>query len=372
MKPLHIFRAGRHTASCGTTLSFDESALQASVAAYDPALHEAPIVVGHPRDNGPAFGWIKGLSFSDGNLHAEPHQVNPDFEALVEQGAYKKISASFYSPEAPANPAPGTWYLRHVGFLGAQPPAIKGLQAIGFAEDEPGVVSVDFSDYATATIARNLREWLLGRFGKEAADEVVPSHLVADIEDAARAPLPEAAAPGRGTTASPLFSETEDHPMTMTPEQIAAAQAELAARQTDIDAREAAFSERETRIAATERAIALADITSQVDALIATGKVLPSEKARLISFMAARDGDRAVEFSEDGQPRSQSAKAVLLGILEALPRRVDFSERAPGATAANDDAPRQLAARATAYREAQAKAGIAVSFTEAVNAVSQV
>ena len=64
MKPLHIFRAGRHTASCGTALDFDETTLQASAAAYDPALHEAPIVVGHPRDNGPAFGWIKGLSFS--------------------------------------------------------------------------------------------------------------------------------------------------------------------------------------------------------------------------------------------------------------------------------------------------------------------
>ena len=70
MKPLHIFRAGRHTASCGTALDFDENALQRAVDAYDPAVHEAPIVAGHPKDNGPAFGWIKGLSFADGNLHA--------------------------------------------------------------------------------------------------------------------------------------------------------------------------------------------------------------------------------------------------------------------------------------------------------------
>ena len=69
MKPLHISRAGRHTASCGTALDFDETTLQASAAAYDPAVHEAPIVVGHPRDNGPAFGWIKGLSFDEGNLN---------------------------------------------------------------------------------------------------------------------------------------------------------------------------------------------------------------------------------------------------------------------------------------------------------------
>ena len=87
MKPLHIFRAGQHTASCGTTLMFDEAALQGAVDAYNPTLHEAPIVIGHPKDNGPAFGWIAGLSYADGDLRAEPHQVNADFAGLVQAGA---------------------------------------------------------------------------------------------------------------------------------------------------------------------------------------------------------------------------------------------------------------------------------------------
>ncbi|MFS2072756.1 hypothetical protein ACEN9D_28795 [Pseudomonas sp. CT11-2] len=39
---------------------------------------------------------------------------------------------------------PGVYYLRHVGFLGAQPPAVKGLRPIELAEGEPGVI--EFSE----------------------------------------------------------------------------------------------------------------------------------------------------------------------------------------------------------------------------------
>ena len=61
---LDIFRTGRHTASSGTSLAFTEADLAATAAAYDPALHEAPIVVGHPKDNAPAYGWVKSLGFN--------------------------------------------------------------------------------------------------------------------------------------------------------------------------------------------------------------------------------------------------------------------------------------------------------------------
>ena len=51
--PIHIFRAGSHTAMQGQTISFGEADLAASAAAYDPAKHEGPIVVGHPAADAP-------------------------------------------------------------------------------------------------------------------------------------------------------------------------------------------------------------------------------------------------------------------------------------------------------------------------------
>jgi hypothetical protein len=90
---------------------------------YNPESHHAPIVVGHPKDNDPAFGWIKALKVDGSTLLALPEQVAPEFAELVKAGRYKKRSISLY-PD-------GT--LRHVGFLGAQPPAVKGLKDIAFA-----------------------------------------------------------------------------------------------------------------------------------------------------------------------------------------------------------------------------------------------
>lgn len=145
-KPLQIFKPGRHAAMSGAVLDFSAGDLAASAAAYDPALSEAPIVVGHPATDLPAYGWVKSLAFADGGLEAEPDQVDPAFAEMVSAGRFKKISASFYPPESPRNPAPGVWYLRHVGFLGAQPPAVKGLRSPVFAGDDDGeTVELDFS-----------------------------------------------------------------------------------------------------------------------------------------------------------------------------------------------------------------------------------
>jgi len=58
---------------------------------------------------------------------------------MVNKGRYKKISASFYSPNYPFNPAPGSYYLKHVGFLGAVPPAVKGLGDARFSTPTPGI-----------------------------------------------------------------------------------------------------------------------------------------------------------------------------------------------------------------------------------------
>jgi hypothetical protein len=174
MKPLHIFKPGTHTAMCGTSFNFTESDLTATVAAYNPSLHEAPMVIGHPQHDAPAAGWIKSLSATAQGLIAEPQQVDATFAEQIAKGSYKKISASFYHPDAANNPVPGVYYLRHVGFLGAQPPSVKGLRPIELADDEQGVI--EFSDhghYLSADLWRRFREWLIGQFNKDTADPVV-------------------------------------------------------------------------------------------------------------------------------------------------------------------------------------------------------
>ena len=107
-------------------VAFTEKALREREHAGSIRVRDDAVV---PEGNG---DW-SGLSFADGVLLADPAQVDPAFAELVNDGKFKKVSACFYEADAPANPKPGSLYLRHVGFLGAQPPAIKGLKSVSFA-----------------------------------------------------------------------------------------------------------------------------------------------------------------------------------------------------------------------------------------------
>ena len=59
---IEIFRAGRHLDDAGVAHHFSEADLDGMAASYSPALREAPLTVGHPKDNLPAYGWVKAVT----------------------------------------------------------------------------------------------------------------------------------------------------------------------------------------------------------------------------------------------------------------------------------------------------------------------
>lgn len=342
MKRFPIFRAGRHRASSGATLEFSEEQLRQAVAAYDTALSQAPIVVGHPKDNHPAFGWVGSLSFDEatGEIVAEPSQVDPEFSELVQAGRYKNRSASWYLPDSPANPKPGTLYLRHVGFLGAQPPAVKGLGAVQFAEDQGTVEFSDASRWAwssIAAIARNFREWVIGEKGVEAADKVVPNFLIADLDSAAKAESTEPST----TAAMPAFAEDD----LMNIQQLQAEVARLTAENAALKAnqRPADFAEREASIAAREAAVAAAEakatrttVEARIEAAMKAGRLLPAQRKHAVDFaMGLADAEASVDFGEGDAARKVTQREAYLLQIETGPKVVEFGElSAPAANGA--------------------------------------
>jgi hypothetical protein len=133
MKWFAIFKTGKHTDSSGNTREWTEEDLDKIVNSYDPSKHEAPIVIGHPKTNAPAFGWIEKLKRVGDTLYALPKQLAQEFVEMVNRGLFKKRSISLY-PD-------GT--LRHVGFLGATPPAVKGLPDVEFNDDNLQNIEMD-------------------------------------------------------------------------------------------------------------------------------------------------------------------------------------------------------------------------------------
>lgn len=116
-KLFQIFKAGTHKAMSGVTLDFSERDLQMTVAAFSPASRPAPLVLGHPKDDQPAYGQVRGLFVKDGDLFAQAGGFRPGNPG--QDRRYRYILASFVSPFASDNPTPGAYYLKHVGFLGA-------------------------------------------------------------------------------------------------------------------------------------------------------------------------------------------------------------------------------------------------------------
>jgi hypothetical protein len=368
---IEIFRTGRHRAGNGPVLDFSESDLAAAADAYDPSLSEAPIVVGHPRTNAPAFGWVRKLEHDADRLSAHAHQVDAEFVEAVRAGRYKKVSASFYMPGAATNPKPGVYYLRHVGFLGGAAPSVKGLRDVTFADsaDDDGVVEFSMPvDRAQAGLWRGLREWLLGKFGQDEADRAVPPWDVRLLEDeAARAEPP-----------SPTFSEPDGSGDDMEVKELAAREealkqreAEVAAKQAEVAQQQAEFSEREQTLTAAEAKRQRAELAEFVEGLVKDGaRVLPADKAPLVEFMAGLEAGSVVEFAEGDETVSKPAAEWFRGWLGRLPQQVDFAERSAAAGGVVLDNPGAIAEAAQRYQQEQAKAGIEVRVSDAVRHVT--
>lgn len=132
--PIEVFKAGTFTDMGGGVQTITEADLQMIAGGYDRNLAPAPVVIGHPQADMPAYAWVETLYVERGVLKATLEDTVSEFADAVKAGRYKKVSISLFLPGSPANPKPGTMYLKHVGFLGAAAPAVPGLKPVRFSD----------------------------------------------------------------------------------------------------------------------------------------------------------------------------------------------------------------------------------------------
>ncbi|MEA3533718.1 peptidase [Rhizobium sp. CC-YZS058] len=326
MKPFEIFRTGNHTSSQGKALTFSEADVAAIAASYDPALHQAPIVVGHPKTNMPAFGWIKSLSVKGDRLVAEPDRLDPAFAEMVKDGKFLKVSAALYDPASKGNPTPGSYHLRHVGFLGAEPPAVKGLAAIEFAEGEEIILEFADTNWRTlwglesiGRLFRGLRDHFIATTDLETADRFLPQYQIDELTQMSA----DLRAEARVEDLRPSFSEThEDTSMTT-------AQTAEAERLAALDAREAALNSRETTFSETEKKAKAEADAAFVDGVVKAGRLPIGLQATAVALFSELSDD-VLTFSEGGASVETSPRAAFRSLLEKLPVPVVAGELAQG------------------------------------------
>ncbi len=133
-----VFKTGTHTDSSGNTRTWTREDLDKIVSLYAERGGEdrAPAVIGHPRSDSPAYGWAMELKRDGDLLFAKIKPTVKEFVGWVNKKMYNKISIAL-RPDLS---------LRHIGFLGAAAPAVKGLKAPEFAEGEFMEMEIDMSE----------------------------------------------------------------------------------------------------------------------------------------------------------------------------------------------------------------------------------
>jgi len=330
-KWIEIFRTGTHTDSSGKTKTWTEKDLDQVVQKYNPAGHEAPIVIGHPKENDPAFGWIEGLKREGSLLLAKAKQVVPEFADMVKKGLFKKRSMSLY-PDLT---------LRHVGFLGATPPAVKGLSDIAFKEGEE-VIAYEFDEWKNRTIGdifRRLRECLIEKFDQDTADRIIPDWAIEDIKSP---PPEEVAQPSlykEGTMISikdkikSIFTKVIDE----LPEDLGGKPApgtggqnysEADVEKIKKEAEEAGKKKAALEYSEKEKTARLEtrkkEIKEFCESYIKDGKVIPAWiNMGMREFMESLDGDEVIEFAEG---KKDSRLEWFKKFLGELPKVINFKE----------------------------------------------
>ena len=356
---IDICRAGDWRDIAGRDVRLDEDRLDRIVAAQ-AAADPAPVVVGHPDANAPAFGWVDSLRRVGDRLQAKLRDIAPAFREAVEDGRYAGRSIALQGDT-----------LRHLGFLGGRAPAVPGLAPTCFASAPETVIA--FADSAAEAPQDSSEEQpdslrALEPRGDEDGNSLVPLRA-----PQARGEVEEE---GSDPSSSPTEAADEDGGRVALAEREMA----LAEREAVLLAREAAAKADDRRRAA-ETAIA-----THVEA----GRVLPGERAALVALLAAlgegqgngdedaAGGHATIAFSSpSGDEERMRPAAILEGFIEGLPTRVDYRTLAggpvPGASAAagthenaGEDSER-IAAEARALMTAEAERGVTLTPAEAVD-----
>ncbi len=318
-----IFRAGEQTDSKGRTETFSEADLDSIVANHN-ADDPAPLVVGHPKTNHPAYGWSSDLKREGDTLFAKATDVVSEFEDAVKAKMYRKRSISI-SPDGN-----GGYQLRHIGFLGAKPPAVAGLADLAFSENHETTLyeyaledAVQESAWGMDSITRmfrKLREWVISEHDIETADQVIPDYQINSLQHSVTAMNDELGDDKRFSANNSQDSDQETNEMSnFSQEDLDAAQAEQKKRADTAEAqlKKLQFEQRQ------------GEAQTLVDGLVNDGKLLPAQTEGLAEFMAQlAEWDGNFEFSagDDDSKVEKSPYDFASDLLNSLGKQIQTGE----------------------------------------------
>ncbi|MDP8255135.1 MAG: hypothetical protein P9M14_05255 [Candidatus Alcyoniella australis] len=303
-----IFRLGRYPQGDWS----DPAKIDALIARYDASVHEAPLILGHSKDDQseqPSYGWVTELKRVGNGILARARQVPQAFREAVEGGRFPKRSVEIWRDLEGKGP-----YLRAIAFLGATTPQIKGLAPVKFGDG--GEFDV-FELEAKGGFDSFEQENQPGSGGAPDAqgNGVPPENTEGQMDlqeqlDALQKQMAELKA-GKETEAAKF--------------------AEEATKQAE------ALKAKDSELAKLKSQGRRSELESFFDKLAAEGKVAPAWKdAGIVAFMEQLEseaGDEVAVLSFSDEKKDLSPLDYFKAFLESLPEVVNFKEIATKAKA---------------------------------------
>jgi hypothetical protein len=265
---VEVLRVGRFRDLHGREIAVDAALLGELADSYDPSLYQAPVVIGHPQHNSPAFGLLAEPRASATGLTVALTDLDAAFVAAHRAKRYPQRSLSFWPAGHPDNPLPdqGRAYLRHLGFLGGVAPAVKGLRGADLAAADAGVVTLDLAELSAGEPGGASPE-PIDETSEQTMTDTTPADSAADSTAAAQA-------------------------------------AELAERESALETRAAALAAREQALAQAEAARRREQVTAFAEGLANQARLRPADVPRVVEILLALDEARpepVPAFAEAGE-----------------------------------------------------------------------
>lgn len=370
---VEVFKAGTHVDSKGRRCTFSRADLDQMIDNHK--LGAAPAVLGHPKHNDPAYAQVESYKRDGDRLFLKFTKINPAFEKGVETGAYYNRSLSVFKDDTHG------WRVRHVGWLGAVPPAIDGLEPVQFSEADADVYEFAAPGYAlvwavesAGKLLRGLREWVVADKGIEEADKVLPQWQIDGVIEGAsqaRTQFQEADTSGR------LFSQS-DNPgdsMSITKEEHDAAVAKALADGKAAAAAE--FASKDQELITLKNQVRTDRIATQIKGWTEAGKVLPAEVTGLAEFMASLE-DVEAEFSFSAADEKEVKKTPAAFFADFMAARSPLvklgrtvkTDEDPGTVKVDITDARAIAKAASDFQASEALAGRSIAYDAAVARVT--
>jgi hypothetical protein len=315
---MEIFQTGTHTSANGVTKTYTQDDLRSIADLYNGQTdHEAPLVIGHPEQNGPAYGWAKSLAPIGDRLYAFVDQVSDAVKEANRKGQYKKISVSLYD----------NGLLRHIGLLGATPPAVKGMEPVKFNDGDQDFHVFGQTEEPDDTVINAFREKVKSIF------ETLKKKLSPDVG------LDFAAVEKEFGFTLDTVNLEEDN---MTNEELdkkwtqqfeeyqTSMKTIIDAQAAEIVTLKSTIAEKDNTHAMEIKKLQFADnstvFSAELDRFIADGKVLPAEKDSLIAeFADYQEADSRIAYGSDQKSLTMKFRERLAARTPVRPSRTPFA-----------------------------------------------